>query len=85
MRRDGLPPTFATYEDIREPNRDVVRNVAVFAPTMGASCDHCGIPKHSDAHVVPRRRGSVQLKKNSASGFWRITTSHRWAMRSLAQ
>jgi hypothetical protein len=52
MRRDSLPPTLAADEDIREPNRDVVRNVAVCAPTMGASCDDRRLCKHSDTHIV---------------------------------
>ena len=52
MRRDSLPAAFTADEDIREPNRDVVRNIAVFAPTMSTSCDDRRVPKHSDTHVV---------------------------------
>ena len=52
MRRDSLPPTVAPDKDIREPDRNVVRNVAVFAPTMGTSCDDRRVPKDSDTHVV---------------------------------
>ena len=52
MRRDSLPPTFPTDEDIREPNCDVVGNVPVFAPTMGASGDDRGVPEHTDTDVI---------------------------------
>ena len=52
MRRDRLPPTFPANKDIREANRDVVRNVGVFAPTMGASSDDRGVAKYSDTHII---------------------------------
>ena len=52
MRGDSLPEPVASDEDIREPDHDIVRNVAVFAPTVGTSGDDRRIPEHSNPHIV---------------------------------